>query len=540
RGRRVLVRRAREGERLLTLDGVERTLSSDDLVIADGEGPVALAGVMGGGTSEIAASTSRVLLECAYFDPRSVRRAARRHALHTESSHRFERGVDWGDTAAALARAAELVARSAGGALVSGPRVVEARPLPRRTVSLRHERLRALLGADVHHGDASVILDRLGFVCRASQPGSDAREVPSHRSDVSREVDLIEEVARVRGYDAIPRTLPAILPSRDHAPRQRLARRAREAATAVGLSEAITYAFVSRRDLEAVGAPAPAVVLRNPLRDEQSVMRTSLLPGLFRVAAHGGRRGVRDMQLFSVGALFAGASPETASHTAGAGQGPGGAPQDLERLGFAALLAGDRSTWLGKPQPVDVWDAKGLAEGVVRRLLRRGTSVLPTSAADTPRHLHPRGAAWIEVDGKRVGSLGPLHPDVADAFELGESVVVVELELDVLDRIGSRAPAFVELPRYPASERDIAVVVRDDVAAGDVVRAVRDAAGDLAEEVSVFDRFAGGNVPSGHASLGLHVVYRARDRTLTDAEVDARHAQVVAQIGKQFGGHLRA
>jgi phenylalanyl-tRNA synthetase beta chain len=217
-----------------------------------------------------------------------------------------------------------------------------------------------------------------------------------------------------------------------------------------------------------------------------------------------------------------------------------GGPLPDERLAFAALLAGDRPAWLTKPEPFDVWDAKGVAEGMVSRLLGREASVQAAPAEGRPRALHPRGAAWIEVGGKRVGSFGPLHPDVADAFELGErSLVVVELDLEALDGVGARPVRFASLPRFPASTRDLAVVVAGDVPAGGVEHAVREAAGDLAEQVTLFDRFVGGSVPAGHASLALHVVYRAPDRTLTDAEVDARHAQVVASVEKRFGATLR-
>ncbi len=272
-----------------------------------------------------------------------------------------------------------------------------------------------------------------------------------------------------------------------------------------------------------MGAPEAAVVLRNPLNEEQSVMRTSLLPGLLRAVSQARRHGERDARLFTVGPLFLASSSEL--------------PE--ERLAFAALLAGDRAAWLTRPQGVDVWDAKGIAEGMTQRLLRRAASLRPMSAGEMPRALHPRGAAWIEVAGKRVGSLGPLHPDAAEAFEVGEGAVVVELDLEALLAVGPAPARFVPLPRFPASARDLSLVVRDDVAAGDVEHAAREAAGDLAEDVALFDRFVGGNVPSGHASLALHVVYRAPDRTLTDADVDARHAQVVTALEKRFGASLR-
>jgi phenylalanyl-tRNA synthetase beta chain len=524
RGQRIVVRRAREGEKLVTLDGVERTLSADDLVICDGEGPVALAGVMGGGNSEIGESTTSVLLECAYFDPRGVRRASRRHALHTESSHRFERGVDWGDTATALARAASLVAKLASAEMVKETRIFEATLLARRTVTLRHERIGALLGIHVPHGDARATLDRLGFACRSSQPGMDAWEVPSFRPDVSREVDLVEEVARTRGFDAIPAVLPAVRASRDAGPREALRRRARDAAVALGLSEAITYAFVAPADLETLGAPPPAVKLVNPLSERGTVMRTSLLPGLLRAVERARRHGEPDARLFNVGTLFLASSDGSLD----------------ERIGFAAVLAGDRPAWLTRPEASDVWDGKGVAQGLIERLLRREANVRLAPADDRPKHLHPRGAAWIELEGKRVGSLGPLHPDVADAFGLEQGAVVVEIDLPSLDVAGPRPLRFSPLPRFPASTRDLAVVVPDGVAAGEVERAVREAGGDLAEHVALFDRFVGGSVPAGHASLALHVVYRAADRTLTDAEVDQRHAQVVAEVQKRFGAQLRA
>jgi phenylalanyl-tRNA synthetase beta chain len=379
----------------------------------------------------------------------------------------------------------------------------------------------------VSESEVDAVLGRLGFVRKGTEPGRESWEVPSFRPDVSREVDLIEEVARVRGFDAIPAALPAVRASRDEAPVGGLARKTREAAVGLGLSEAITYAFLSPRDLEAARAPAATVVLRNPMSEAQSVMRTSLLPGLFHAAAHARRHGERDARLFSVGAVFLPSADATIEVD--------------ERLSFAVLLVGERPAWLHKPDSVDVWDAKGTAEALVSRLFRREASVR-LATADRPAHLHPRGAAWIEVDGKRVGSLGPLHPDVLDAFELAaaEPAVVVEIDLAALAALGPLSVRFAPLPRFPASTRDLAVVVADAVPAGDVERAVREAAGDLAEEVALFDRFVGGSVPAGHASLALHVVYRAPDRTLTDAEVDQRHARVVAEVEKRFGAQLRA
>jgi phenylalanyl-tRNA synthetase beta chain len=292
----------------------------------------------------------------------------------------------------------------------------------------------------------------------------------------------------------------------------------------LGLSEAVAYSFVSRKELADVFAPEAQVVLKNPLSATQEVMRTSLLPGLLSAVSAAGRHGERDARLFTVGPLFLGA----------AGQ-DGGLPS--EPLVFAAALAGERPAYLARPEPVDVWDGKGLAEGLVRRLTGRAAEVRLFAPNARPAHLHPRGAALVSVSGAKVG---PLHPDVAERFDLKDGVIVVELDLEAIGRLGRSRARFVPLPRFPSSTRDLALVVSDDVAAGEVEGAVRKAAGDLAEQVTLFDRFSGGTIPEGHASLAFRIVYRAEGRTLTDAEVDAQHTRVVAEVGARFGATLRA
>ncbi len=540
RGAAIVVRRAREGEKLTTLDGIDRTLTADDLVICDGEGPVALAGVMGGGNSEISATTKRILLECAFFDARGVRRTARRHGIHTESSHRFERGVDHGDTARALARAAELTRELAGGTVAKGALVVVAQPIPQVKTSLRVARMNQLLGVSVSADEATGVLTRLGFDVTGTGSGDGAvleAAVPTHRPDITREVDLIEEVARVRGMEAIPTRLPALRPPREPSAREELLRRARRAAVELGLSEALLYGFVSRRALEQIGAPEPTVVLKNPLTENQAVMRTSLLPGLLDAAERAARHGERDVRLFGVGPLFLPRRPGTASLGSAVHDADAKLPE--ERLAFAAILTGERATHLGKPEPVDVWDAKGLALGFLERVVGAGATVLRMDDPSRAPHLHPRGAGVVSIGGREVGRMGPLHPDVATRLELTSGAVVVEIDLAAVGEIGRTPKAFRAIPRFPAATRDLAVVVGEAVLAGDVERAVRDTAGDLAEHVEIFDRFVGGSIPAGHASLAFHVVYRAGDRTLTDVEVDTRHAKVVAEIQSRFGAMLR-
>ena len=352
RGAAIVVRRARAGERMTTLDGVERTLSDDDLVICDGEGPVALAGVMGGGESEIAATTQRVLLECAYFDPRGVRRAARRHGLHTEASHRFERGVDWGDTRVALARAASLIAHLAGATAVAPARrrrgpAARAEAPSRSAITGSTE----MLGVDVEPAVAHAILGRLGFVRRASEASEsdalatpidhrtggafDVWEVPSFRPDVvarSRPHRRGRARARVRRDPGGRSRRPRRRATRGRARRSRAAR-ATPASPSVSARPSRTRSFAPS-DLEAVGAPASASSLRNPLGEENAVMRTSLLPGLLHAVSRARRHGEHDVRLFTVAPIFL---PPPAGAVA---------PLPEERLGFAAVLAGERAAWL--------------------------------------------------------------------------------------------------------------------------------------------------------------------------------------------------
>jgi len=530
RDQTIVVRRARAGERLTTLDGVERALTEDDLLICDGRGPVGLAGVMGGENSEIGPTTRRVLLECAYFDARGVRRTSRRHGLHTEASHRFERGVDHGDTSLALSRAVALTAELGGGAAAWGLRHVDAKTIERAQVRVRRARVNQLLGVDVPRAEMTTVLTALGFELTDLQDDAFEMRVPSHRPDVTREVDVIDEIARVRGLDAIPTVLPAMRARVDVGGREALSRRVREAAVGLGLSEAITYAFVSPRDLEQVSAPPAAVVLKNPLTEDRSVMRTSLLPGLLQCAARAARHGERSARLFHVGTIFLPPHPSRSASP--------GLPE--ERLGFAAIVTGERPAYLAKPEPVDVWDAKAIAQGMLARLGYAAFAVRPAADAERARHLHPRGAAAVSIAGVDVGWFGPLHPDVAEAAGVEGACVSIEIDVAALAVLPPPKARFRPIPRFPASPRDVALVVSARVLAGDVERAVREAAGDLGEDVRLFDRFTGGAIPAGHVSLAFRVVYRAEGRTLTDAEVDAQHAKVVAEVQSRFGATLRA
>ncbi|MCC6644199.1 MAG: phenylalanine--tRNA ligase subunit beta [Polyangiaceae bacterium] len=530
-GGEIRVRRAAAGERFVTLDGKEHALDPDDLVIADGARAVALAGVMGGQNSEIHAATTTVLLECAYFEPRGVRRAARRHGLHTDSSHRFERGVDPTGVRRVLARAERELVAMAGGELV-GERHAEPAPFVPRRVTLRSARLDALLGVAVPFDEARALLARLG--CRELE-GDAAQatfEAPGHRPDLVREADLIEEVARLRGLDAIPVRLPSIVPrTREGSP---TVDRLRGVAVELGLSEAITFAFLSPDDLSRARADASSVSLQNPMSDAQGVLRTSLLPGLLSAASRAARHGADSARLFTIGATFHAPPP--------------GATLPTERRGLAALLVGHQAERLAPPRPFDVYDAKGAACELVARATGRAPEVRPIDAARRPAHHHPRGSADLSIDGRVVGSFAILHPDVTAAFEIAPGAVVVELSIDALDAVGIAVPRAAGIPRVPAALRDIALVVHDDVPQSAVASAIARAAGELCEDVVVFDLYRDdAKLGADHRSLAFHVVYRdpraheadGAARTLTDAEVDLRHAAVVAAVRAELGASLR-
>jgi phenylalanyl-tRNA synthetase beta chain len=402
--------------------------------------------------------------------------------------------------------------------------VVRAKEIAPLTVTLRAPRMNALLGVSVPLGDAQEILERLGFRCTQKSGDSIDTVVPTHRPDVTREVDVIDEVIRVRGMDTVPATLPAVRATRAVVGREALVRRVRRAATSLGLSEALTFGFTRNKTLAALGAPAP-VMLENPLTEDLDAMRTSLLPGLLDAVRRARRHGVRDVRLFTTGAIFLPRKDDIPEH----------------RASFAAVLAGDRPAWLERPTSFDAWDASGLATSFVPRLVHADAVITPL-AGNAPKHLHPRGAAEIRVHDTRIGTLGPLHPDVIDALDLGGPVHVVEIDLEALDSVAAQDAhaTYVPIPRFPAATRDLALVVKDGTPAGDVLAKIREAAGNLAEDVQLFDRFTGGPVPAGHANLAFHVVYRGADKTLTDAEVDAAHEKVVAEVSRRFGASLRA
>jgi phenylalanyl-tRNA synthetase beta chain len=527
RGSRIVVRLARAPSRMRTLDGVERELSDDDLLICDGEGPVALAGVMGGEGSGIVASTRRVLIECAYFDPRSVRRTSKRTGLHTDSSHRFERGVDPQDVRAVLADTLSLIARLSGGTVVATALDVIARPQEPRRIALRAARIASVLGASVPAEHAARLLAAIGCVA-ASDPEGWQVEAPSHRPDLTREIDLIEELARLTGYDGLPSQLPKIAPSGDGTLESVvLLRRLRETAAAAGLNEAINYAFVATRELAAARAPEQAMRIVNPLSEERSVLRTSLLPGLGSNLQRAQHQQVDRFAQFELARVFRPCPGE-------------GLPEEIVQLGL--LLWGERRHWYTEGEAFDFYDAKAAIEAIVGPVAGTApTTVLDPELGLSNPELHPKRGARIVLGAQPVGAVGELHPDVVAGLGLVGRPIWAVLDVAVLAHAIAAlgTPRASGLPRFPSAMRDIAVVVDESLQAGEVAAALREAAGDLAQAVTLFDLYRGEPVPPGHKSLAFHVVYRDPEGTLTDKRVDEVHARVAQAAEKRFHGSIR-
>ncbi len=550
-GGQIEIRGARKGESLTTLDGAALELGVGELVIADANAPTALAGIMGGKDSEIGPETRDVVLECAYFDRRSVRRTARAHGLHTESSHRFERGTDPLVLERVIRRARALLAEHAAGQAAPGlVRVTGKLPeLPR--IELRSRRIDALLGVPVPFKEALRLLTRLGFEVEFARDSAGAGEAvvrgASHRPDVNIEHDLIEEVARIRGLDAIPTDLP-VIPPQEPRTSGRFERLVAGTSVELGLSEALTYSFVSERDLERLGAPASVVRLENPLSEERSVLRTSLLPGLLEALGRARRRGERRVTLFSQGSVFLPVDTPRVETSARPRAAEDHGVLPVECAEWAALIAGPRPLHGDLRAPdYDVYDAKAIAVELVERLTGQPVEVSNLPRERAPAHLHPRGAGVVRVAGQDVGRLGPLHPDVVEAFDLDGSALVVEIDLSALERIGAPKPRYRPIAKLPAISRDLSLLVDDRTPASDVARMIRTVAGELCESAEPAVEFRGGNVPAGRRSVTFRIVYRdpraqtepERARTLTDKEIDEIQARVLSRAAEELGATLR-
>ncbi|HVL80769.1 MAG TPA: phenylalanine--tRNA ligase subunit beta [Actinomycetota bacterium] len=518
---RIVVRWARAGERMATLDGVDRDLAPDDLVIADASAPQALAGVMGGASSEVSSTTSRVLIESAHFTPAVIARTARRHGLVTEASRRFERGADPGAVPGAAALCAELMRLWAQGTVAQGQVDVGSVP-PRETITLRRARADALIGIGVEAAETDRLLAGLGCDVR---PHEDRAEVlpPSWRPDLTREIDLIEEIARLHGYDAVPMRVPT--GARGFlTPAQTLRRRVRDVLLGAGLTEVVLTSFVSDDDLAASGERGEPLRVSNPLSVDQEALRPSLIPGMLRWGQRNTARGLRDLAAYEIGQVFSAWADADS-------------PLPPESLRLGLLVAGDASSgaWHETARPADELDVKGILEVLLAEL---GVTAWTTGPCDE-MPLHPGRSATISLDGAVVGRFGALRPSVARAFDLEGTPAVAEIELEPLIAAAPAALSVVDLPRMPAVRRDITFVLDEHVPSAAVEATIRAAAGPALERVALRDVYTGEPVPSGSRALTYRIVLRAADRTLTDAEADEVRATVAEAVRTLHAAQLR-
>lgn len=515
-GEGIVVRRAEAGERITTLDDVERELTSDDLLIADHAKGIAVAGVMGSAHAEVSDSTVDVLLESAYFQPRGILRTARRLGLSTEASMRFERGADPEAVPRAADRAAQLMVEWSGGGVLAG--YAEAgEGHVRSELWMRPGRATHVLGFPVGFEDSIASFSKLGMDALAEEERVMVT-IPGYRVDLQREIDLIEEVARIEGYDKVMSTLPGVRQAGGMPGPYGLRRRVRASLVRAGLREVRSLSFASEADLRLTG-DTDAISVSNPLVAEEGFLRTRLTPGLLKALARNLSRQVRAAALFEVATVFRRDDPV----------------EERQKVAFA-MTGPAEVTWATPQHDLDFFDARGVLEALMDDL-----GVSDWSMGESLSGLfHPGRSARILVSGQRAGVVGELAPRISRELDLeAHRVAFAELELGALTGIGSTGVAYRDIPRFPPARRDLAFVVDDAVSAGALAEAIMETSQGLAGAVVLFDLFDGSPVPAGRKSLAYSVDFRSADRTLTDEEIDAAVARIAQRLADGFNAELR-
>jgi len=523
---RIVVRRAAKGETITTLDGVERKLDSEMLLIADAQNPVAVAGVMGGEDSEISNATTDVLIESAYFQAGSVRRTAKKLGLQTEASHRFERNTDPEGVIAAQERCIALICEIAGGTATEDALDVYPRRIESKFVNLRPARVEAITGLKVEEAEMKRMLAALGFEARADDTSILTYAVPSWRHDVAIEEDLVEEIARHTGYDKIKTGLPPAQSAGEYHASETRKRKLRRALAASGYDEAINLSFIATtNDFELIPAfdkEIDAVTLTNPIIEEASSMRQTLLPGLLNSMRHNFNQGIRDVCLFETGRVFA-ASPRAEL------------PQEREAF---ALVATGGVMESGQAQPsrqTDFFDLKGAVEAAIDAM-----NLPPLSFwSAVVKHLRAGQSAVISANNTPIGTMGRLSEAIAGGYKFRQPVYVAELDLSALFELPERPVLYSRLPRFPSIVRDVSLLVERKVSVADLIGEAENLKADYFVGVNFVGTYEGEGVADNQRSVTLRFEYRADDRTLRDEEVDAVHWLIVEALKEKFGAEIR-
>ena len=528
-GGKIIVRKARAGETLKTLDGVDRKLSPDDLIIADANRPVALAGVMGGFDTMITGKTKNILVESAWFDPIAVRKTAKRHGLHTDASHRFERGADFSATALACALVAQRIIESGGGELDGGQIDAIARQIDQAPVVLRASQVRRILGANIEVHEIVGILKRLGFEL-VPEPGAQPEfsvRIPSWRLDVEREIDLIEEIARLYGYNKFANTLPGFSGAVVENPEEKKRAKFRSYLLALGYNEAVSLSFISNEDAETFSS-SPVVELANPISEEASLMRSSLAPGMLDMLVYNLNRGTDNVRLFEIGDIYESEGTRTAEHARVClGTTAKALAHDLPQGGLL-----DKS----KDSAVDMFrSVKGDVETLLSVFEHRSLT-FDTQSSD---YYQPGRSARAVMDGEAVAQFGALHPQVAAKRKLKHDVYIAEIFGDRLLKRGLRDIRYRPLPKFPAVERDFSFVFADEISFGKIETTVNATHIFDMRSFSAVEIFRGGAVEPGKYSILLRAKFQSMERTLREDEVAAWSTKVVSAL-KELGGIQRA
>ena len=527
---KIVVKSAQQGEKFTTLDNQEHTLTSDDLMICDGKQPVAMAGVMGGLNSEVRDDTETILLEAAYFKPTMIRRTSKRYGLHTESSHRFERGADIDMIPVALDRAASLIAELSGGHVLSGVIDSYPRQLDPVTLQISAEKAKNLLDIPVTCENIKNLLESIGLQTQVGSCSDCLKvNVPSFRPDIEREVDLIEEVARLYGYDKIPVSMPVGTVDAKLPPQRQLVQKTlRQAIVAAGFSEAMNYSFVATDSLAKIGVAADdsrsvQVKIINPLSEDQSVMRTSLVPSLLETVSRNLNYRSSDLSLFELRPVFL-TQPEN--------------EQCVEELSLTAVMSGQREPegWSQSSATVDFYDIKGVFEEILAKVNIYNVSF---EADSFQPYLHPGKSCRLMLGKQLLGYLGEVHPEVLTRFDIEQPVYLFELNVEsIIATVGKHAQ-FTALSRFPDVKRDSALLLDEAITADQVMDIINKSKVKFVESATLFDLYTGKGVPDGKKSLAIRVCYRDLEKTLTEAEVSKSHDKLIRSVCHLLEAEIR-
>ena len=519
-GGEIIIRKAGPGEKITAIDGVVRALDDSMLVIADAKKPVAIAGVMGGLDTEVGASTKNILLEAAFFDPISVRRTARKLAISTESSYRFERRVDTENIICASDRAASLIKELAGGEICEFIDIGVKKEPRKPPVALRYLRCNKIIGVDVAPEKIKKILSSLGLKTRASSKDSIKLEIPGFRDDLKNEVDIIEEVARIYGYDNIPATIPQIVENSARMPAEMaIDKKIREMLTGFGMDEIITYSLLGKKALAAASIPGDNIVeIANPLTAEQEIMRPGLIAGMLNSVLWNINRKTKDLALFELGNVYT-------------RDGNGFA----EKKHLSMALAGEKSNWLGGSRPLEFYDLKGIVEGLLSELGVTGVSFKETKHDG----FSPLACASIGIKGAEVGYIGQINKKTAGNFDIEEKVYYCELCVSSILKYAELKKHFSAIAKYHSVYRDISIVVPQAVTNAQLDSAIRNSGSPVLKNVVLIDRYRGKQIPDGKTSLTYRLEYRDSKKTLTEKEISDVHTRILRSLEEKFGAQLR-